>query len=112
MGGEVGHVAAAADELGRAALGVLALEEARRGVVDLGELGLGLGGLGPAHVLLQGRDGDDGEDAQDRDDDHELDERETLGVLQLLDVDLLHASSLLPWSLAAIVPTRSRATDQ
>ena len=69
---------------------MLALEEARSRVVDLGQLGLGLGGLGPAHVLLERGHGDDREDAEDRDDDHQLDERETLGVLELLNADLFH----------------------
>src|SRR5690606_9486750 len=89
--GHLGHVAAVADEHGRAAVGVLALEEARRRIIELGQLRLGFRGLGPSHVLLQGWYGDDREDAEDRNDDHQLDEGEAFGMFQLLDVDLLHA---------------------
>ncbi|KIG11620.1 hypothetical protein DB30_03109 [Enhygromyxa salina] len=36
---------------------------------------------------MQRWDGDHGKDAENRDHDHQLDERETLGVLELLHVD-------------------------
>src|SRR5690606_39194323 len=55
----LGHLPTIADEHGRTTVGVLTLEEAGRGVVDLGQLRLGLGGLGPSHGLLQRRYGDD-----------------------------------------------------